>query len=404
MITVEEARNFILKLARDYGTESVLIEDSYGRIAACQVNSPIDLPMFDNSMVDGFAVQTSDVLTASTNEPVELKVVATVPAGEFFSGEIGQGECVQVFTGARIPRGADAVVVIESTQISEIDKNRVKILAPVRPWENIRMRGEDIMYGTPIIKSGQKITIGKLGVLSAVGIDKIPVWKRPKIAIISSGSELRKPGEKLGPGEIYECNLILLSRLVEKACAAPVIKEYVSDAEHNVENTLTRAFQNADIVITTGGVSVGKYDLIKNVFEKMGGKIHFWKIIMKPGRPFVFGQIKDKFWFGLPGNPVSAIVTYTILVRPFIMKCQNAAMIELPVESGELVEDISNHGNRRHLMRVKIDDKKRIRLSGKQTSHGLSSIINSNGLIDVPPHTTLRKGDLVNVIKWEVPE
>lgn len=404
MITVEEARNFILKLARDYGTESLLLEDSYGRIAARQINSPIDLPMFDNSRVDGFAVQTSDVLAASTNEPVELKVVATVPAGEFFNGEIGQGECVQVFTGARIPRGADAVVMIESTQISEIDKNRVKILAPVRPWENIRFRGEDIMYGTPIIKSGEKITIGKLGVLSAVGIDKIPVWKRPKIAVISSGSELRKPGEKLGPGEIYECNLILLSRLVEKSCAAPVLKEYVTDSENNVENTLTRAFQNADIVITTGGVSVGKYDLIKNVFEKIGGKIHFWKIIMKPGRPFVFGQIKDKFWFGLPGNPISAIVTYTILVRPFIMKCQNAAMIDLPVESGELVEDISNHGNRRHLMRVKIDDRKRIRHSGKQTSHGLSSIIDSNGLIDVPPHTTLRKGDLVNVIKWEVPE
>ncbi|MGC8828792.1 MAG: gephyrin-like molybdotransferase Glp [Verrucomicrobiia bacterium] len=402
MITVEEARNFILKLARDYGIESVILEDSYGRIAARQINSPIDLPVFDNSSVDGYAVQTADIINTSTDNPVELKVVATVPAGEFFNGEIGPGECVQVFTGSRIPRGADAVVMVEATQKSDIKTDTVKILASVRPWENIRMRGEDILYGTPIIKAGEKITIGKLGVLSSVGIDKIPVWKRPTIAIISSGSELRKPGEKLNPGEIYECNLILLSRLIEKVCAAPVLKEFVSDTENDVEKTLSRAFDSTDVVITTGGISVGKYDLIKNVFEKIGGKIHFWKIIMKPGRPFVFGQIKNKFWFGLPGNPLSAVVTYTVLVRPFLMKSQKAAVIDLPTESGELAEDITNPGNRRHFMRVKIDDRKRVSLSGKQTSHGLSSILEANGLIDVPPRTTLKKGDLVSVIKWEV--
>lgn len=404
MLTIEEAKARILSAARNFGVEEVFLEESHGRIAAKQITAPIDLPMFDNSSVDGFAVQTSNILDATEENPVELKLIAVVPAGSSFDGEINSGECVQVFTGSKIPRGADAVVMIEATKEVEGQKNLIKVFAPARPWQNIRTRGEDILYGTPIVKAGERLTIGKVGVLSAVGIDKVSVWKRPRVAILSSGSELRKPGEILKPGEIYESNLLPLCKLVEKICGTPILKERISDDENSVTEALKKAFEKADVVITTGGVSVGKYDFIRTVFEKIGGKIEFWKVVMKPGRPLAFGRLNDKYLFGLPGNPVSALVTYTLFVRPFLLKSQNASMVDLPVEEGELVEEILNPGNRHHIVRVRIDERRRVRISGMQASHGLSSIIDSNGLIDVPPRAIFKKGDIVKVMKWEMSE
>lgn len=224
---------------------------------------------------------------------------------------------------------------------------------------------------------------------------------RPKVGVLATGSELIEPGQKLEPGKIYESNRLMLAALIKKAGAEIQIYPLVKDTLVETQDSLMTAFNECDVVVTSGGVSVGEMDFVKSAFEKLQGKLEFWKVGIKPGRPFVFGKMGEKNLFGLPGNPVSALVTFLLLVRPALMRWQGAKEVSLPEYAGTLAEPLSNPGDRRHFMRVFTGRDGRVKLAGTQASHILSSLAQSSGMVDVPPRSVLAAGTVVNVMRWE---
>ena len=248
---------------------------------------------------------------------------------------------------------------------------------------------------------GDQLTARRVGLLAAVGTTQVIVGRRPMVGLLASGSELREAGTILAPGQIYESNRLVLSTLISQAGGIPQSFPLVPDSLTATRAALETAFEQCDAVVTTGGVSVGDMDFIKSAFEQMGGRLEFWKVAIRPGRPFVFGRCQEKFLFGLPGNPVSAVVTFLLLARPALARWQGAADVDLPTHPGVLAEPLTNHGERRHFMRVAVDRDGRIRSAGTQTSHSLSSLAAANGLVDVPPNATLGAGTTVAVMRWD---
>jgi molybdopterin molybdotransferase len=220
------------------------------------------------------------------------------------------------------------------------------------------------------------------------------------VGLLATGSELREPGQALGPGQTYESNRVGISALVSRAGARPILFPLVADALADTRRALEEAFRECDIVVTSGGVSVGEMDFVKRAFEESGGDLQFWKVAIKPGRPFVFGRFLEKFLFGLPGNPVSAHVTFLLLVRPALLRWQGATDVSLPSHPGVLAEALVNPGGRRHFMRVKVDRAGKVHSAGAQASHLLTSLAAANGLVDVPSQTTLSQGATVPVLSW----
>lgn len=273
----------------------------------------------------------------------------------------------------------------------------------MKPWENIRFRGEDVKLGGSVAKPGDIISAAQAGLMAAIGSSHVNVGRRPAVGLIATGSELKEPANeaKLAPGQIYESNRATLAPLIEDAGGVPVVFPIVPDEPGATRDALARAFSECDLVVTCGGVSVGEMDFVKSAFEELGGHLQFWKVAIKPGRPFVFGRNQDKLLFGLPGNPVSAFVTFLLLVRPAILRWQGIAQTGLPLSVGILAEPFSNPDNRRHFIRVAVDAKGAVRSSGIQASHILSSLAPAQGLIDLPPKTTLSAGTSVKVLRWE---
>jgi molybdopterin molybdotransferase len=276
------------------------------------------------------------------------------------------------------------------------------VVDSVRPWENVRLRGEDVRAGTPLVRAGETLTPGHLCLVSAGGLASVSVARRPVVGIIATGSELKEPGERLLPGQIYESNRVGLAALLKLAGARPVIYPVVPDVLQATEQALTLAFSQCDLVLTVGGASVGELDLVKPAFSRLGGELHFWKIAIRPGRPFLFGAWNGKFLFGLPGNPVSAVVTLLLLVWPAVRRWQGALQVELPAVTGILQEPLVNRGDRRHFMRVIWESTGEIRPAGAQESHVLGSLATARGLVDVPPQTSLPAGTSVLVRVWEI--
>ena len=396
MLDLETAVARLLAALPPAKTERIPLIDSAGRILAEKIISPLDLPVFDNSAMDGYAVRAADVTGANASLPVALKLAAKIPAGEMFAGELCAGECARLFTGAPMPRGADAVVMQEDTSV---EGERILILDSVATGENIRCRGEDVRQGATLGELGDEITPGKIGLLAATGVRNVSVGRRPSVSLIATGSELCEPGEPLLPGQIYESNRAMLSSLIQPCCESPNIFLLVPDTLNATRTALKEAFSTSDIVVTSGGVSVGEMDFVKAAFESLGGTLQFWKVAMRPGKPFVFGRLGEKFLFGLPGNPVSAFVTFLLLVRPALLRWQGATQISLPSHLGVLGEPISNTSERRHFMRVKVDTDGNVFSAGKQASHAMASLAAAEGLLDVPPQTVLEKGTRVSVLR-----
>lgn len=404
MITLEEARNKILATIKRTCEESVAARDAYHRVCLKKIIAPRDLPLFDTSDIDGYAIITSDVLTATEDDPVELNLVTVIRPGEYYENEMNPGECAQVFAGSRLPRGADAVIPAEFTQNSPAGKNKILIKCSTRPWDNIRKRGEDLMYGAVIANSGDRLSTAQITLLAALGIKSVVVARQPEIFLISIGSELKSSDKEAKPGEIYESNLIMLTSMIKKQ-VSPHIKEFlIPDEEEKIFQTIKTAFETSDVVITTGRISEGKLDVVKNALARIPElRFENWRVMMKPGRSFIFGVYREKkYLFGLPGNPVSAAVSYSLIVRPALLKMTGCSNIDLPVEECELAEDILNPSNRHHFVRVKIDVNKKAKIAGLQTSYSLSSLLNSSGLVDVPPRSVLEKGSIVKVLKWDI--
>lgn len=395
MLSLEDAVGKLLQAVKPVdASEEVAPGDSIGRVVAEEVLAPSALPGFDNSAMDGWAVRSADVQSASLDRPVILECIANVPTGESFSGMIGPGQCARIFTGSSLPNGADAVVMQEDAR-AKLPK--VHVFDAVKPWENVRFCGEDVKERSAIGRSGDRVTAQMAALFSACGVSKVTVKRRVKVAIVATGNELKEPGTRLGGGEIYESNRILISSLVSRLGMAAVVKPIVAD-ELGAAVEAIRCAAEADAIITCGGVSVGEYDFVKAAVSELGGGIDFWRVAIKPGKPFVHASVLGKPLFGLPGNPVSALVTFWLLVRPALLRMAGASKLSAPVSFGVLAEEIRNPGDRRHFVRVATDGEGKIRVSGPQASHRLASLATANGLVDVAPGESLPAGKIVKVI------
>jgi molybdopterin molybdotransferase len=366
------------------------------RVVAADLAASLDLPAFDNSAMDGYAVCVADLKGASAENPVRLNISQHIPAGAKTITAISAGQCARIFTGSPVPPGADAVVMQEDV-VRESDTATFR--EAVKPWENVRFRGEDVKAGSVVIEAGERVTAGVIALLGALGRSEIAVHRRPTVAMLATGNELRETGQPLQVGEIYESNRAALAALLGDAGALPRLFPVIPDALDETRKALCRAFDECDLVVTSGGVSVGEWDFVKDAFRDLGGKMEFWRVAIRPGKPFMFGSLGEKLLCGLPGNPVSAFVTAAMLVWPVILRLQGARDLELPTQFAVADDVFVNKTDRRHLMRVRVDGNGHVSLAGLQASHALGSLAAANGLVDVPAGGMIERGVTVRVLR-----
>ncbi len=379
------------------GTERVALAQARGRVLAEDVAARVDLPVWDQSAMDGYALRAEDVAGATAATPASLHCVAETPAGSVFGGKVGASQCVRVFTGTPLPAGTDAVVMQEDTRCTE---STVLVSEIVRPWENIRLRGEDVRAGETVLSRGTRLSAVTMGLLAAQGVERLEVCQIPSVALIATGNELREAGVALGPGEIHESNRLMLGGMLAADGLRAATQPIVADRLDATCAALEHAATTCEAVITIGGASVGRHDLVRPALEALGGAMHFWKVAIKPGKPFCFGTLSGKPVFGLPGNPVSALVTYLLLVRPALLRLAGASDLALPSHPARLGEALFNHGDRRHFMRVRMDEAGTAWATGLQSSHALRGLAGACGMVDVPPGALLAMGATVTVLRW----
>ena len=317
MIAVQEAKSIIQKRIPLLGTETVSLHDAGNRVLAQDIVATFPLPRFDNSAMDGFSLRAADTNGASQSNPVTLKMVSVSSAGTPSEIIVGSGECTQCMTGAKIPDGADTIVMVEDTS-GFSDADSVQIFLEAHPGKHIRKQGEEIQEGDVLIPKGTRITPGEIGTLATFGYKKIPVAKKPRIAIFGTGDELIEPGNKLKAGQIYNSNLYIFAELAERAGAEVIMQIVIKDDKESMRTFLSEALNICDVVISSGGVSMGRYDFVRDVFMELGVQEHFWKVAQKPGKPLFFGTAKSTLIFGLPGNPVSSYIGFMVWVWPVL--------------------------------------------------------------------------------------
>jgi molybdopterin molybdotransferase len=389
-ISVDAARETILAHCRALGAEHTAITEALGRVLAETVEAPFDIPPRDNTAMDGFAVRAADVAGASSDDPVELDVIADLPAGFVAERAVGPKEAIRIMTGAPIPAGADAIVIVEHTE--SVD-SRVRIFRPAAMGAHIRRAGEDVRVGEVVLDAGIKIRSGEVGMLASLQRPFVRVFRRPTVAIVSTGDELVEVGEPLRPGTIVNSNSYSLGALVREAGARPLVLPIARDSQESIREALVNAVDSADFVVTSGGVSVGDYDFVKPVLDDLGATIHFWRVAMKPGKPVVFATLSGKPFFGLPGNPVSSMVGFHLFVGPAIRKAigYRADQWVRPTVDALLENDIRSTGDRRTFIRARVswrDGALRASTRPAQGSGVLSSMLAANGLIVVDEGVT----------------
>ena len=313
-LTVEDARQRILSSIQALTEcEQIPLKDGWDRILGADLHAPFNVPPWDNSAMDGYAIRGEDIPVADSRR---LVVVGTTMAGSPYSGEVVAGQCVRIMTGGVIPRGCDTVIMQEQTIR---DGDVVTIGAGHHAGEHVRRAGEDLATGQRVLGAGRRITPADLGLLASLGIEHVTVTRRPRVAFFSTGDELRALGEALDEGAIYDSNRYALYGMLRRTGVEPLELGIVRDRRDALETALTQAATQTDAVITTGGVSVGEADFVREILAKLGD-VHFWKVGVKPGRPFAFGRIGQAWFFGLPGNPVSTMVTYYQFVQPALRR------------------------------------------------------------------------------------
>ncbi len=316
MLTVEEAQEIVLDSVSVSGIERVPLSESQNRVLAEDVAPRFDVPPQDNSSVDGYAVIATDTSGASEEAPHRLEVLEEIPAGTVPSAHVVPGKSSRIMTGAFLPGGADAVVMVENTRQHA---EGVEILKAVKPGQNVRYRGEDVKQGQRVLFAGAEIGPGEIGLLAAFQRSQVAVRRRPAVAILSTGDEVVEIDERLVPGKIVNSNSYSLAALVRECNGRPVNLGIARDSEAEIAKAIRSAL-SADIVLSTGGVSVGDYDYVKKVLEDLGADMRFWRVKMKPGKPLAYGLLQGKPFFGLPGNPVSCMVSFLLFARPAMRK------------------------------------------------------------------------------------
>ena len=395
MITVDQALGVVLDHIRPLPAEVVPLGEARGRVLAEDIRADIDLPPFDRARMDGYAVRAADVGTA----PVELRLIGEVAAGIAFQGRVGPGEAVKIFTGAPIPDGADAVQKVEVTRAKG---NAVEILEPVTQGQFITPRASEVAAGQMVSEARGEIGPAEMSVLASFGYGHVRVGRRPRIAVISTGSELVEVSSRPSAAQIRNSNSYALATYAE--CAGAIIERLgtVEDTPEATRDAIIRAAECSNAVITSGGVSMGDYDLVKAALRELGAEIYFDRVIIRPGKPIVFARLNDTWIFGLPGNPVSTSVTFNVFVRPAIRKMQGESSPLLPQVRARLARFVRDSSSRRSYLpaRLYLRDGQAaaepLRWGG---SSDLVAFMRANSLIIVPEDThAIEEGALVDVM------
>lgn len=391
LLSVNEARSRLLEDFEPVEVTSVSLAQAVGRVLAQTVVADVELPSFDYSSMDGFAVRTSDVQSADQNHPVSLKVAGDVPAGKTVEIELKAGQAVRIMTGALIPEGAEAVVPVENTDHNYRDAgvplpSQVSIFRPAHKGENIRPRGQDVRIGEEVSQPGRKLRPQDIGLLAMLGISQVKVYRLPKIAVFSTGDELTPVDLPLVPGKIHDSNTYTLVSLIEKYGGQAVNIGIVPDRAEAVQASLDKAVsEGVDLILSSAGVSVGAFDFVRRVVED-NGHLKFWRVNMRPGKPLTFGVYRDTPFIGLPGNPVSSFVGFEVFVRPAVLKLAGVLDPGRPAQRVELAEAIDSDGRESYLRAIIQFEAGRwmARLTGHQGSGNLRSLVQANALLLVP--------------------
>ncbi|MGD9393346.1 MAG: molybdopterin molybdotransferase MoeA [Dehalococcoidia bacterium] len=411
MISVEQALDKVLEHIEVLGAEESPILGCLGQVLAEDVVSEINIPPLDNSAMDGYAVRAADTKGASPKSPRLLRVIDTVVAGSISKTKVEPGTAIKIMTGAPLPAGADAIVKFEDTDRSgrEKDSTEIGILVELTPGQDIRRSGEDVAKGSLVLKEGTLIRPAEVGVLASLGRGTLKVFRRPVVAILATGDEVVDITQSLPEGKIYNSNSYSLAALVTRYGGIPHILGIAADVEDSLLNRLHLGLE-ADMLVTSGGVSLGDYDIVRDVLAKEG-EIVFWRVKQKPGKPLAFGMINALAegggarkipLFGLAGNPVSAMLNFELFARPAMLKMMGRKNLDKPVIEAIMEEPIKNTDGRRIFARAVV--RKRggnyfARLTGPQGSGILTSMTLANGLVVVSEDRPgVKKGDSVPVI------
>ena len=374
-------------------TEVIPLIGSKGRVVASTIDAPMDLPPFDTSAMDGYAVHESDL-----NQERELAVIGESRAGHVYQNAAAPGTAIRIFTGAPIPRGTSAVVIQEDV---ERNGDQIRFRASLEIGENIRSRGHDIAKTQLLAKAGDRLDAYKISWLAACGVTNLTVVRRIRVALFSTGDELIDPGTPLGPGQIYDANRTALRELLSERPVEVLDLGALPDDPHAINRALETAAKAADVVVTSGGVSVGDADYVKDIVAQ-AGSLDFWKIALKPGKPLAVGRVGKALFFGLPGNPVSTIITYLLFVAPTIDRLCGMSDNTPHRLPAILQETIEHHQGRREYIRGVFrtnDDRVTVSPTGDQSSNRLATFANANCLIVVPEQTDdIKAGSVVDIV------
>jgi molybdopterin molybdotransferase len=388
LLTEQETLRRVLDATEPLGTEEIPVVEAGDRILAETLFAEVALPAFNNSSMDGYAVIAREAQPGS-----KLSIVGEQSAGRDRQLRVQSGTAVRIFTGAPMPEGADAVLMQED---AERVGGEIIVHTELRPAENVRMRGGDLCEGQKIGQPGTRLSPQRLALLASQGLSRVTVYRRPNVSVVVTGSELRKPDGLLGPGEIYETNGIMLSELVRKSGGLPVHFDPIPDDEEAHLRALSKALES-DVGLIAGGVSVGEKDLVKPVLRKLGVQLALWRVAIRPGKPFLFGRLDKKLIFGLPGNPVSAYVTFVVFVRPALLRLQGWGGESSERTRVRVAQRLRNPGERPHYLRGTLTSDG-FTLVGPQESHALFALSQADALVRLEPNQEAGEGEMLEAL------
>ena len=410
MIKVDEALKIILGSVKQVESENSPLIKSLGRVLSEDIYAGSDIPGFDNSAMDGYAVRSSDTVNASKVKPKTLEVICDIKAGDSPKASLKENQAARIMTGAIIPKGSDSVIMVEDTLRIAGKEKFTQILKEVKRGENIRKKGEDIKKGELVMPGGKELNSAHIGILASMGMSRVNVYRKPRVAILATGDEVIEIDKELTPGKLRNSNTYTLYSQVLKCGAIPKNLGIAKDKPEQLEKKIREGL-DCDLILTSGGVSVGDYDLVKYILAKMGTNIKFWQVAMRPGKPLVFGTIKnkssscgqglDKLIFGLPGNPVSSMISFEVFVRPAILNMMGQIHDERKEVDAVLEEGITKKKGLRYFLRAYTHWKDGVyltRTTGPQGSAILKSMALANSLIILPEEEEkIEKGVRVTV-------